>query len=56
MSGGRSKAMKNCKYCGGEMEPFEVGSNWESYRCVKCGHIESNEPDWDSMKGGHDDY
>lgn len=36
------------------MEVFEVGYDWTSYECTECGHIESDEPDWDSMKGGHD--
>lgn len=26
------------------------------YKCIECGYINEYEPDWDSMKGGHDDY
>lgn len=26
------------------------------YRCLNCEFEFSDEPDWDSMSGGHDDY
>lgn len=29
---------------------------WRVYVCEKCGEVYSNEPDYDSMPGGVDDY
>ena len=49
-----------CTMCGGETEIIDSGSYngsvWNHYRCTECGYEESEEPDWDSMPGGHDDY
>lgn len=47
-----------CQECGSDMEIHDSGMykkfRWYAYRCPVCGYETSDEPDWDSMKGGHD--
>ena len=48
-----------CEECGSEMEPEEEShgnKTWTNYKCENpfCDNAISNEPDWDTMKGGHD--
>jgi rubrerythrin len=51
----------NCPVCGND-EMFVrdsgeyKGVEWLAWICDECGHEESDEPDWDSEPGGHDDY
>lgn len=49
-----------CPECGSEMEITDSGEyrnhDWENWKCFECGETIINEPDWDSMPGGHDDY
>lgn len=49
-----------CTMCGSETEVVDFGTfkgfKWHHWKCTDCGHEESNEPDYDSMYGGHDDY
>ena len=44
----------DCPICGSEMEYWDGGSfkgvTWEAYKCVSCGNIESNEPEWDDVR------
>ena len=51
---------RECPICGGDMEEKDSGGYkgyiWNTVECIECGHIESDEPDWDSMPGGHDYY
>jgi hypothetical protein len=55
--------IEECEVCGStDLELDDSGHNtinrqyipWESYKCLDCGHITSNEPDPDFLKGGHD--
>jgi hypothetical protein len=50
----------NCPQCDIEMEVVDSGSykghTWYDYQCPFCDYCYSEEPDWDSMSGGHDDY
>lgn len=50
----------NCPQCDVEMEMVDFGSyngkEWYQYECPFCDYCCSDEPDWDSMSGGHDDY
>lgn len=52
--------MEECPLCGGSVEVVDFGSykgkTWYHYKCTECNYEESEEPDWDSMLGGHDDY
>ena len=46
-----------CPECGKELYAEEEGDGvyvWNEYYCPDHGLISSDEPDWDSMKGGHD--
>jgi hypothetical protein len=50
-----------CDQCGCEMEGEEDGHGkhtWTDWECSNpnCDNKISNEPDWDSMPGGHDYY
>ena len=49
-----------CPKCGEEMEITDSGTyrhiDWDNAKCTSCGYEDINEPDWDSMAGGHDDY
>jgi DNA-directed RNA polymerase subunit M/transcription elongation factor TFIIS len=50
-----------CPECGSsDIDIWEQGSykgkEWTNYKCNDCDHRWGNEPDWDSMKGGHDNY
>ena len=29
--------------------------DFNTYKCNDCGYVMSDEPDWDSLPGGHDD-
>ena len=46
--------------CGGTMEEVDrgiyKGFTWNKMKCTECNYEESDEPDWDSEPGGHDDY
>lgn len=52
--------MEECPLCGSDVEVIDSGSYkgkvWYHYECTnpECQHEESEEPDWDSMPGGHD--
>jgi hypothetical protein len=46
------KELPECEFCRCEMEEVD----YLLYECKNCGHTYSNEPDYDSMPGGHDDY
>ena len=52
--------MEECPLCGGNITIIDFGSYkgkiWYHYQCEECYYQESEEPDWDSMSGGHDDY
>ena len=50
-----------CEECGSPLEYFDGGTErlsirypryitYESWRCVECGKIYSNEPDFDNMR------
>lgn len=50
-----------CPECGCEIEIEEDSHGkhqWENKKCInkECGYSEINEPDWDSLPGGHDYY
>ena len=45
-----------CEECEVHMEWITGGDKWNEYKCPVCGHVISDEPDWDSMSGGKDDY
>lgn len=48
-----------CDNCGSELdiEPQQSGKyKWNDYECPICHERTSNEPDWDSLPGGHDYY
>jgi predicted RNA-binding Zn-ribbon protein involved in translation (DUF1610 family) len=40
-----------CPECGTEMEYWDSGiyrrHEWTAYKCFECGHIESDEPDYE---------
>jgi len=46
--------------CGEFLEKVDSGTYkgeaWSEWECPKCGERYTNEPDWDSMSGGVDDY
>lgn len=50
----------NCPQCNIELEVVDCGvykgKLWNEYECPECDYCFSEEPDWDSMPGGHDDY
>ena len=46
-----------CPECGKELYAEQEGDGkhtWNEYYCPDCGLQSSDEPDWDSLKGGHD--
>ena len=43
---------RECPECGGEMEAVD----YYLYVCPHCGEEIDDEPEWDSLPGGHDDY
>ena len=50
-----------CELCGCEMDGEEDGADgrvWTDWKCSNsnCEGAETNEPDWDCMPGGKDDY
>ena len=51
--------LNDCQECGCEVE-IESDSHgkydWENKKCTHCDYADSNEPDWDTMPGGHDYY
>ncbi len=37
-----------CTECGSDMmELYDVGDGWRDYKCMECGYITNNEPDYD---------
>jgi len=52
--------LDECPLCGGEMELFDSGMfkgfKWVHLKCIECKYEESDEPDYDSLPGGRDDY
>ena len=49
-----------CTECGSENIEFICTvtykrNDYSTYKCKDCGNVMSNEPDWDSLPGGHDD-
>ena len=49
-----------CIKCNEQLEEIDKGEfhniMWHIYKCPKCGEIYSDEPDYDIMTGGIDDY
>ena len=54
------KPLRECDCCGGEMyegdKYFRIEDKYYCESCVDIGELEAEEPDWDSMPGGHDDF
>lgn len=48
---GREPIYWVCPSCGSD--EYEKVTDWRK-RCIECNYEESNEPDWDSMRGGPD--
>lgn len=51
--------IKECYHCGSDnLKHHDSGTykrfRWDAYKCLDCGEITSDEPDWDNMKGGYD--
>jgi hypothetical protein len=48
----------DCPECGYEMDFTDEGKVgryiWHERTCLNCGKVISNEPDWDTVSGGHD--
>jgi hypothetical protein len=48
----------DCPNCGFEMDFTDEGKVgrfiWHERTCLNCGKVVSNEPDWDTVPGGHD--
>jgi hypothetical protein len=50
---------RTCPWCGEEIEFEEMeswGYCWIEADCKFCNYSFCNEPDWDCMPGGKDDY
>ncbi len=48
-----------CPECGCELDVEHDGSgshSWTNINCTFCDYGDTDEPNWDSMPGGHDDY
>lgn len=49
-----------CTDCGCEMIVTDSGRykrfTWTEWTCTSCGNVTTDEPDYDSEPGGHDDY
>lgn len=49
-----------CTKCNQLLEEFDKGAvegiTWYTYQCPKCNETYTDEPDWDSMPSGVDDY
>lgn len=46
----------DCPTCGCELETYEDGQGryvWLNTECTNCDYKDSNEPDWDTMRGGY---
>ena len=46
----RPRTGEQCPECGADM----VAADEYITECVACDHFHNAEPDWDSMRGGHD--
>lgn len=49
-----------CTECNESLEEFDKGTfkniTWYTYKCTGCGEIYTDEPDYDSMPSGVDNY
>lgn len=52
--------LRECDCCGLEMYEgdtyYLINGKYYCEGCVEVGQLEPDEPDWDSMPGGHDDW
>ena len=50
----------SCTECGELLELSNSGRyrgvRWVEMKCPECGEVQSDEPDWDNLKGGVDYY
>jgi uncharacterized Zn ribbon protein len=47
---------QNCKKCGSEVEPEDLGDPCDSYYCDHCGHHWVDTKGWADRMADHADY